>query len=81
MLIKLIMLPFWLLITFLIGLIPKIEIFQSGFGAVTNIIGYGCSIIGTDFFFSILGNIIFWLTIQMTWSIIEWIYKKIPGVE
>lgn len=81
MLIQLMMYPFWLFITFLIGLIPVIESFPSGFGAVTNIIGYGCAIIGTDFFLAILGNIIFWLTVQMTWAIIEWIYKKIPGVE
>jgi hypothetical protein len=28
----------------------------------------------------IVGNVIFWKTVQMTWAIVEWIYKKFPGV-
>ena len=44
------------------------------------IIGYGCAFIGTDYFLAVIGNIIFWLTAQMAWSIIEWVYKKFPGV-
>ena len=80
MLIQLMMLPMWGLITLLINLFPVIESFPTTFGAVTNIIGYGCAIIGTDFFLSILGNIIFWLSVQLSWALIEWIYKKIPGL-
>ena len=46
MLIQLMMLPMWGLITLLINLFPVIESFPTTFGAVTNIIGYGCAIIG-----------------------------------
>ena len=46
MLIQLMMLPMWGLIRLLINLFPNIESFPSGFGAITNIIGYGCAIIG-----------------------------------
>lgn len=80
MLIQLMMSPMWFMVYALIGMFPVLESFPSGFGAVTNIIGYGCAIIGTDFFLSILGNIIFWLTVQLAWALIEWIYKKVPGV-
>lgn len=80
MLIQMMMVPMWFLINSLIGMIPVIESIPSGYGAVTNIIGYGCAIVGTDFFLAILGNIIFWLVLQLSWALIEWIYKKVPGV-
>lgn len=80
MLIQLMMAPLWALVYLLINLFPVIESFPTSFGAVTNIIGYGCAIVGTDFFLAILGNVIFWLTVQLTWAIVEWIYKKVPGV-
>lgn len=74
------MMPLWFLIDFLIGLIPNISIFSSGFNAVLDIIGYGCSFIGAGFFLSVLGNIVFWLTAHLSWSVVEWCYRKIPGV-
>lgn len=27
-----------------------------------------------------IANIVFWITAQYTWAILEWIYKKIPGI-
>lgn len=80
MLIQLMMSPMWFMVYALIGMLPVAESFPSGFGAVTNIIGYGCAIVGTEFFMAILGNIIFWLTVQLAWALVEWIYKKVPGV-
>lgn len=74
------MLPLWTLIYSLIGLLPVLSSVPSGFNALLDIIGYGCAFVGTDFFFLVIGNILFWLTAQMAWSIIEWVYKKIPGV-
>ena len=28
----------------------------------------------------IIANVVFWLVATYSWSLIEWIYKKIPGV-
>lgn len=80
MIIQLMMYPLWILVYSVIGLIPVLSSVPSGFDALLNIIGYGCAFIGTDFFLALLGNIIFWLTAQMGWAVIEWVYKKIPGV-
>lgn len=80
MLIQLMMTPLWVLVYALIGLFPVLSSVPVGFEAILNIIGYGCAFIGTDFFLAVIGNIVFWLTAQMSWSIIEWVYKKIPGV-
>lgn len=33
-----------------------------------------------DIFVFVIANILFWLNIQLIWSIIVWIYIKIPGV-
>ena len=81
MLIQLMMAPLMLLIKFLIDLLPVMATVPKSFVALLNIVGYGCAFIGTDFFLSILGNITFWLTTQLAWSIIEWVYKKVPGVK
>lgn len=81
MLVALFMKPFWILIMFLIGLIPSMSVSLPGFNALLNIVGYGNAIIGTGFTLTILSNIVFWLVVQMTWAIIEWLYKKIPGIK
>lgn len=80
MLIQLMMTPLWLLVYALIGLLPVLSSVPSGFNALLDIIGYGCAFIGTDFFLAFVGNIIFWLTAHLGWAIIEWVYKKFPGV-
>lgn len=81
MLIQLMMAPLLGLINFIISLLPVLSTVPRGFGALLNIIGYGCGIIGTDFFFAVIGNIVFWLNVHLTWALIEWVYKKIPGIK
>lgn len=53
MIIQLMMAPLWALVYLLINLFPVIESFPTSFGVVTDIIGYGCAIVGTDFFLAI----------------------------
>lgn len=40
----------------------------------------GFAVFPWDLFAFCVSNVVFWLGLQMTWAIIEWIYKKIPGV-
>lgn len=40
----------------------------------------GLAIFPTDVWVVCIGNGLFWLVAQFQWAIIEWIYKKIPGV-
>lgn len=28
----------------------------------------------------VIGNVLFWTSLHFVWAIIEWVYKKIPGV-
>lgn len=40
----------------------------------------GLCIFPFDVFMMAFGNFMFWQLTHFTWAIIEWIYKKIPGV-
>ena len=80
MLVEIIMTPFWVLIEGLVSLLPSMSVVSNGFNTVLDVVGYGCAFIGSDFFLGLLGNIVFWLVAQLSWSIIEWCYIKIPGV-
>lgn len=81
MLIQLMMAPLWVLVHALVDFLPVLSSVPIGFNALLDIIGYGCAFIGTDFFLAFIGNIVFWLTAQLGWAIIEWVYKKIPGIK
>ena len=45
------------------------------------IIRIGLGLFPTDVWIVCIGNGVFWLVIQFTWACIEWLYKKIPGVD
>jgi hypothetical protein len=80
MILELIMIPFWAFIHFIISLLPQTQTIQYGFESVLDLVGYGCAIVGSQFFLMVISNIVFWLTLHLSWSIIEWLYKKVPGV-
>lgn len=35
----------------------------------------------TDVWIACIANGMFWLVVHFVWAIIEWVYKKIPGVD
>ncbi|MDE5782240.1 MAG: hypothetical protein K2I03_12320 [Lachnospiraceae bacterium] len=41
----------------------------------------GLSFFPADLFRVCVANILFWILIQYGWSFVEWVYKKIPGVD
>jgi len=34
-----------------------------------------------DVWTTVMANVMFWLNVQFGWAVIEWVYKKIPGVD
>lgn len=71
----------------LFGLVRLIIAFiPTGFalpGWLTNFItfvGTGLSFFPSNVFTISISNIAFWLGVQMTWAIVEWLYKKVPGL-
>lgn len=81
MIIQLLLIPLFGLLTLILELMPTFTTPVVGFNTIIDIAGYGTRILGTNFCLLVIGNIVMWLTIQMGWSIIEWVYKKLPGVE
>ncbi len=78
---------FLLNITFTIinFLITSTEFVISSFGIefpqeFLNLISNGLYFSGADTFVTALTVVISWYLVQFTWAIIEWTYKKIPGV-
>lgn len=75
-----IMAPFWLLIELIISLLPNSPGVVLNIGALLKYVSYGMYILGSQFFLTVIGMIVFWLSAQFIWAVIEWIYIKIPGV-
>ena len=85
MLLGLVLKPFFILINFFIGLlggfVGDIPFINHGFDVVVDLIGYGVYFMGYSTFNLVISTIAFWLTLDMAWACIEWLYKKIPGVD
>jgi hypothetical protein len=84
MLFEILMMPFWLLLNFIIDMIPSLSysfnMNPEAFRLFLKNLSYGLYFFDSTLFALIIGNIVFWLTVQFTWAIIEWIYIKLPGV-
>lgn len=85
MLVSLMFKPFAIFINFLIGLLGGFfgdySFVCSGFGVILDLIGYGVYFMGSSTFQLCISTIGFWFTVDIVWACIEWIYKKIPGVD
>lgn len=46
-----------------------------------SLIHTGLCIFPFSVFQIVFGNFVMWQVIHFTWAVIEWIYKKIPGVD
>lgn len=81
MIIELSFAPLFLFFRFLISLIPSLSVANGSIGeGFYHFVGIGLYFVGTGNFLLIIGSVIFWTTLQLSWAVIEWIYKKIPGV-
>lgn len=66
----------------LISYIPEFIVnIPDWFVETVKIIRIGLGIFPTDVFVICVGNGCFWLTAQFSYSILEWLWKKIPGVK
>lgn len=73
-------------IDFLLSLLPDVSLEQffsviSNVTGITEIIKYGSAFFPVGLWTFFIGNVVFWKTILIGWACIEWLYKKIPGVD
>ena len=65
----------------IIGLMPANSTMPNWVGDTLSLLHKGLSVFPSDVWVAILSNITFWASVQFSWAIIEWVYKKIPGVD
>lgn len=80
MIIKLLLEPIFFLIESIISIIPEGTSIPSWLSNTVHVLKYPMSIFPADVWIALISSVIFWYVAQMTWAIIEWIIKKIPGV-
>lgn len=81
MLIELILSPFFGLIDLVITLLPNIPSVNVTLSNLVIFVRKGLYFTDTGVFSLVLGTVITFSTLQLGWAVIEWIYKKIPGVD
>ncbi len=71
------------IIIFFINSIPGFEGLDTiqSFIALLKPINYFISFLGADLFFAYVSHFTLLKTAHVAWSIVEWCYKKIPGVD
>lgn len=70
------------MVDLVISLIPSYQVVAlTGVATFYNYISIGLDFCGTFPFISIVGNVLGWCAIDISWAVIEWVYKKIPGVD
>jgi hypothetical protein len=84
MIIELLLTPLFWLLGLILDLLPDMSGIDplSGFdiSGFIDILAYGFFLFPFPLFMIFVGNKLFWLSAQMIWAIIEWVYRKFPGV-
>jgi len=81
MIIELLLSPFWGLIDLIINLLPSAPSSAFSLGNFVSIVSKGMIFINPVTFVLVISNVLFWASIHFGWAIVEWVYKKIPGVD
>lgn len=80
MIIELLSIPFITVVEFMINLIPEGFVLPSYLSYTLDILKYPLSIFPVDLWILIISNVSFWYMVQISWAIVEWIYKKLPSI-
>lgn len=81
MIVMALLVPVFSLIDFIITLIPSFNtVSGTPFSGFYDFVGLGLYFFGTAPFVLVITSVIFWSGVELAWSIIEWIYIKIPGI-
>lgn len=81
MIIQLIFDALYSVIAGLLDKLPVIGDMPGWLDNTLNVLSYGLMFFPIDVFISAIGSIAFWLLAHMVWAVVEWVYKKIPGID
>ena len=80
MIIELLLSPLFLLVSFIVSLLGYGGSLPSWSIDFMNMIQVALTYFPSDVFCTVIVNIYLWVVALLSWSVIEWVYKKIPGV-
>lgn len=78
MIIELICLPLLALAKLIIGLIPAIEYIPNSVSDTISLLVKAMQFFPEDVWVLAIGNIVFWITVQLIWSVIKFVLGLIP---
>lgn len=65
----------------IIDSLPQVGDLPGWIDNTLNVLSYGLQFFPTDVFVSFIVSVSFWMSAHMIWAVVEWVYKKIPGVD
>lgn len=65
----------------LIDLLPGAVVTTLAYIEPPQIVKYGAYFFPLDVLSTVVTGFSLWYTVLLTWAMIEWVYKKIPGVD
>lgn len=81
MIVEMVLNPIFSIISGLVSLIPEPATMPNWLSYTINLLKVPLSIFPADVWVAVVGSVVSWFGIQLGWATIEWIYKKIPGVD
>lgn len=82
MILELVFAPLFMFGRFIISLIPNVDYSNGGVtGTFYEFLNIGLYFFGSAPFVMVISCVLVWTTVEISWSVIEWLYKKIPGVD
>ena len=82
MILEMIFAPIFMLGRFIISLIPNVNYSNGGLtGTFYEFLHIGLYFFGAAPFVMCIACVVLWTTAEISWSVFEWLYKKIPGVD
>lgn len=80
MIVELLLSPVFFLVQSLLGMIDGIFSLPNWALQTIDLLTKAMMFFPLDVWGLVIANIVFWLLALFSWSAIEWIYKKIPGI-
>lgn len=81
MIIELILIPLFSLVRGIINLLPNNPGVNLTLANLILFLKKGLYFTDSFVFFTLISTVVFWTSVQFTWAIVEWVYKKIPGIK
>jgi hypothetical protein len=68
------------LVNIIVGLLPTLPTMPSFINNTLDLFSKAFQFIPSDIWIAMITSASLWFVVQFGWAVIEWVYKKIPGI-